>query len=196
MEQICGFMVVRKPEYAKEGDLKPSMQVGKKIYRGVDRLPWEDFDAAYWDRGLPSDLMPIREELEQSKSDFSGLALLKSYEKAEKVLNFSGEKSEIVAIWSPHIESIKGGMYTEVSLSYLGIDCFCLGEWSILQAGVYEMPEHFQEVIMNLNEYGLLTSNDECDGLFVRYMELASSELVEPLREHPQMTSIKVFNVK
>jgi hypothetical protein len=193
MERICGFIVVRKPEHAESELLKPKMRVGEKVYRGVDRLRWEDFELSYYDRHLPAELLPIWQMLERDTSDFSEFKLLKDYQKSKRVLEFSGENSEIVAIWSPHLEEVKGASHSEVNLTYLGLDCVCFGEWSVVQAGVYERPEYFPEAVTQLNEHGLLTSDAECDAVFARYLELASSEIVEPLMEEAKATNIKVF---
>ena len=45
-EAICGFVVVRKPEFATAADdgLRYNMSIGSLRYRGMDRLPWEDFE--------------------------------------------------------------------------------------------------------------------------------------------------------
>lgn len=195
MERICGFMVVRKPEHAQEGSVKPNMRIGEAVYRGIDRLPWEELDGAFWERHLPFDLENIRAELERENSDFSGLRLLRDYNKTKMVLNFSGEKSEIVAVSSPEIEIIKGVVYSEARMKFLGFDCFALGAWSVLQAGVYQRSEHFQETIPLLNEHGLLKSAGECDKVFERYLELASHNFVEPLMRQVEVVNIAVYAV-
>src|ERR1700731_1473087 len=179
MERVCGFVVVRKPEYAKNDLLKPKMRVGEKTYQGVDRLRWEDIDVAYYcDRHrLSSDMLSILQELDRDSADLSGLRVLKDYQKAKRVLEFSGEKSELIAVWSPELEQIKGASPCHVSLKYLGLDCVVIGEWSLILDGVYVKPECFPEAVLQLNEHGLLTSDAECNSVVTRYLELASSEI-------------------
>jgi hypothetical protein len=169
------------------------MKIGEKVYRGIDRLRWEDIELAYYDRHLPSDILPIWRELEGDTVDFSGIKLLRDYEKTKKILDLSGEKSEIVAIWSPYLEEIRGASFCEVTLTYLGLDCFSIGEWSVILSGVYQRPEHFPEAVAQLNDHGLLTSDTECDAVYARYLELASLKIVEPLTERARATNIKIF---
>lgn len=193
MEKICGFIVVRKSEYSTNELLKPNLIVREKIYQGVDRLRWEDMDVAYYEKRLPLSLLPIWQELNLGAADFSGLKLLKEYQKAKEVACFSGKQSEIIAIWSPELDEMKGSFHCDVELNYLGIDCFALGEWSALLSGVYACPEYFTQTVAQLNQHGLLTSEAECDALFDRYLDLATSEIVEPLGEGTKATNIRVF---
>jgi hypothetical protein len=193
MERVCGFVVVHKPEYAKTTSLKPNMRIGEKTYRGVDRLRWEDIEVAYYDRRLPSDMLPIWQELRRDSADFSGLYVLKDYQTAKRALEYSGEKSELIAVWSPDLEQLKGAAPCHVSLTYLGLDCVIMGEWSVILSGVYLRPERFPEAVSQLNEHGLLTSDTECDSVLARYLDLASSEIVEPVMERPRATNIRVF---
>jgi hypothetical protein len=196
MERICGFIVVRKPEYAANELLKPTLRVVGKTYQGVDRLRWEDFDLAYCERRLPRVLLPIWQELDRDRADFSGLKLFNDYQKAKEVLSYSGEKSEIIAIWSPELEDMKGASYCEMELTFLGIDCFAIGEWSVLLSGVYARPECFPETITKLNQHGLLTSDANCNSVFDSYLKLASTEVVEPLMKGTRATNIRVFELR
>ena len=194
MERVCGFVVVRKPEYANNGLLNPKMRIGEKTYQGVDRLRWEDIEVAHDSgRGLPPDLLPIWEELRGDSADFSGLYLLKDYQKAKTVLEFSGETSELVAVWSPELEEVKGAFPCHASLTCLGLDCVVIGEWSVILSGVYAKPEYFPEAVLHLNQYGLLSSDAECASVLARYLDLAASEIVEPVMERPRATNIRVF---
>jgi hypothetical protein len=196
MERVCGFVVVRKPEYAKNDLLKPKMRVGEKTYQGVDRLRWEDIEVAFYDRCLPSEMLPIWQDLRRDSADFTGLYVLKDYQKAIRALEFSGEKSELIAVWSPELEQIKGASPCHVSLKYLGLDCVVIGEWSLILDGVYFKPECFPEAVSQLNEHGLLTSDAECNSVLTRYLDLASSEVVEPVMERPSATNIRAFKVE
>lgn len=194
MERICGFIVVRKPEYAKNETLKSNMNIGKKVYRGIDRLRWEDVELAYYDRHLPEDIIPIWRKIAQDTADFSGIKLLKDYRETKKILDLSNDWCEVIAIWSPYLEEIKGAFHCGIDLTYLGLDCFSIGEWSVILSGVYEKPTYFTETITQLNKDGLLTSVVECDALYARYLELSSSEIVEPLMEGARATNIKIFS--
>jgi hypothetical protein len=195
MQKICGFIVVRKPEYASNGLIRPNLEVGGKTYHGIDRLRWEDLDLAYYERRLPAAVFPIWQALDRDTSDFSGVKLLKDFKKAKEVLCFSGDKSEIIAIYSAELEAIKGAAQCDIELEYLGIDCFSLGEWSVLLGGVYAKPAYFVEAARGLNKHGLLDSIDDCRAVFNRYVQLAMNEIVEPLMDGARATSVKVFAV-
>ena len=195
MQRICGFIVVRKPEWTATDSLNRNPQISGKDYYGVDRRRWEDFSLAYYDRRLPAALAPIWQDLEQENRDFSGVEVLKSYEQGRGVLDFSGDKSEMIAIWSGELAEIKGAIDTDIELEYLGVDCFSLGEWSVLCDGVFLRQEHFAETVPRLNQWGLLASEDECRRVFERYLQLSATEIVEPLMEQPPMTSISIFRV-
>jgi hypothetical protein len=195
MQRICGFVVVRKPDQVTNERLKPQLQIGETAYRGVDRLRWEDFDRAYYEGRLPPDLLHIWKELDRDSNDFSGVPVLKSYANAKEVLRFSGDRSEIIAIWSPELESIKGTIQSEIGLRYLGIDCYCLGEWSILLSGVYERPDLFAETVARLNKYGLLNDEAECVAARETYRRLEAEELVEPLAATGITTYLRVFEL-
>jgi hypothetical protein len=177
-EKVCGFIVVRRPEYAETKVFKLNLQIDGKLYRGVDRLRWEDVELAYYQQRLPSALLPIWQEIERDSSDLLGLKLLKDYGKADEILRFSGDRSEMIAIWSPELETIKGTIRCDIRLNYLGLDCFSLGEWSVLPNGVYLRRNCFPEAISQLNQYGLFTSEAACDEVFKRYVDLASQGIL------------------
>jgi hypothetical protein len=195
MQRICGFLVVRKSEQATNEQLKPQLRIGETIYRGVDRLRWEDLDRAYYEGRLPADLLHLWTELDRDSNDFSGISVLKSYANAKEVLRFSGDRSEIIAIWSPELEITKGTIQSDIHLRYLGIDCYCLGEWSLLLNGVYERPDLFAETVARLNEHGLLNDEAECIAAREIYRRLETEELVEPLAVTGTTTSLRVFDV-
>jgi hypothetical protein len=200
MQRICGFLVVRKPDYAASERLSPNLRLDEKSYHGIDRLPWEDFALAYYDQKLSTPLLNVWKELKRSNSDLSGIEVLKSYERAKQVLALSAEKSETIAIWSPELEELKGATEAEVNLNYLGLDCLAKSkdkpmtvEWSVLLSGVYAEPSYFESAIDRLNDHGLLPSPQDCEAVFDRYVELSFKEIVEPLAKDAMPMSVKVF---
>jgi hypothetical protein len=186
-------MVVRKPEHAIGVFHEPNRKIGQKTYRGVDRLPWEDLKLAYYKGDLPTPLLPLWQELKLGSRDFTGLKLLTNYSDAVAVKNNWHEVSEIIALWSPELEQIKGGINCEIELIDIGLDCFCLGEWSVLLDGVYAQPEYFEWAVGRLNQHGLLSSDSDCSAIFDRYLELARTDIVEPLEDGAKATNIRVF---
>lgn len=193
MEKICGYIVLRKPEYASTESVTFNMRVGQKTYRGIDRLRWEDLELGCYDHTLTPSLLTRWEELRRDGKDFTGLPLLKSYKHAREVWEFSQETSEIIAVWSPRLAELKGTINSEIRLEYLGLDCIALGEWSVLLAGVYAKPDQFHGAIERLNDSGLLTSEDDCNAIFRRYVELSLTGIVEPLADNALAEGIRLF---
>jgi hypothetical protein len=193
VSKICGFMVVRKPKFASNEREKYNLTANGRSYHGVDRLLWEDLDDAYYDGRLPASLRHTRNEIEDDARDLSGLKLLKDYRKAKEVLSFCGGTSEIIAMWSPELEKIKGAYVSNIKFEYLGIDCVGFGEWSVLLYGAYQHPDRFPETVSQLNQWGLLTSDDQCALAFERYLELSRIEVVEPLQDDARATHIRVY---
>jgi hypothetical protein len=193
IEKICGFAVVRKPEYATTDVLKPNLRAGGRTYRGIDRLRWEDFELAYYGGNLPTHLLSIWQDLRRDNNDFSGIHLLRQYEEAKQVLEFSGPSSEIIALWSPELAECKGTINSKIKLEYLGLDCVAIGEWSVLLDGVYFKPDSFARVVERLNDHGLLSSGEDCDEVFRQYVELSSKGVVEPLADNAKAMNVSVF---
>ena len=150
---------------------------------------------AYYNGDLPTPLLPVWRELQLGGRDFTCLKLLNNYSDALDVWRTWRGVSEIIALWSPDLEQIKGGINCEIELIDIGLDCFCLGEWSVLLHGVYAQPEYFEWAVGRLNQHGLLSSDADCNAIFDRYLELAQNDIVEPLKEGAKGTSIRVFTV-
>jgi hypothetical protein len=192
MEQICGFMVVRKPKYATGVFHTLNYELGDRNYLGVDRLPWEDLDVSYYRGEVPTSFLEIMELLRTENKDYSGLPVLKDYEKAVDVWLGCRETSDIIAIWSPELSKIKGSFPYSGNLRYLGLDCFALGEWSVILRGIFAKPDRFVCQTNYLNENGLLFSCD-CQSILNRYVDLARENELEPLSNNAEATCLSVF---
>jgi hypothetical protein len=192
LDAISGFLVVRKPEHANGMNFEPNLKIGDLLYRGIDRLSWEDLSLSYFRGDLPTSLATIWQELEQSGRKLWGLKVLKSYPDAVRVWEYWQNENEILAIRDSNSDISAG---SRISLSYLGVDCVVLGEWSVLLNGPYARPEHFSEIVNRLNSNGLLDSENDSAALFKRYEELARSEVVEPIMSGARPTHIRVFSV-
>jgi len=192
MGGILGFLVVRKPEHANGINFTPNLQIGRLSYRGIDRLPWEDMSLSYFRGDLAASLALAWKELEESGSELCGLKLVKCFVDAARVWEHWQDQNEILAI-----QELNADFRTDadVRLNYLGMDCFVLGEWSVLLNGPYARPDYFPESIARLNSNGLLTSERNCEALFDRYVELARAEVVEPLAIDARPTHVRVFSV-
>ncbi len=188
-------MVVRKPEHSTGTFHNTPYQIDENIYLGVDRLAWEDIGEDYYAGRLSPSLARIKESLRLQNNDFVGLDVLRSYEDAVSVWRAFKEKNDIVAVRSSEVSEIKGSFDYDGEMNFLGYDCFCLGEWSVLLRGVYARPEHFSQEVKLLNEHGLLSTHVDCQAVFLRYLELSANQIVEPLRSGPTATHVEVFAV-
>jgi hypothetical protein len=195
--RLCG-----RAYYATTEMLKPNLWIGQKAYEGLERLPWEDLALAYYGRRLPDALLPAWSELRNANRDLSGIDVLKSYAQASAVLEFSGDKSEIIAIWSAELEDLKGAVESELGMIDLGLDCLAVAdrrhvamEWSVLLAGVYARPDHFGPVVERLNRHGLLSSREDCETVFQQYVTLSSKGIVEPLAANAGPMCVRIFAV-
>lgn len=195
MDEVCGFAVVRKPDHAAADRYKLNLRLNGKTYRGTDRLPWEDLDDAYYNESISRELFHVREQLERQNKDLLGPRLLRDYAEALTVWQAFEECTEIIALWSPEIARIKGSFQHDGALRFVGLDCVSLGEWSVILRGVFCRPNYFSAVISSLNEWGLCSSDIECDAIYNIYSELSLSENVEPLMINPTICHVRVFVV-
>ena len=127
--------------------------------------------------------------------DLSGIDLLKNLEHAEEVLRLNPTTSEIIAIWSPELEDLKGAELAETDLRLLGLDCLAIGEWSVVLAGIYANPDHFSLFVDRLNAQGLLNSEKDCEALFQTYVALSEIDVVEALAANAKPMNVKIFAV-
>lgn len=192
MNELCGYVVVRKPDFAEGGLVQPNLKVAERTYRGIDRLQWEDLALAHYDGRLSGDLELIWQRLE-ANSDPSGVKVLSDYEDAMAVLGFSRNSSDLIAVWATELANVTGTIPSPAGMKYCGLDCLGFGEWSVLLAGVYGRPHQFEWAIERLNEYGLLTSEEDCDRVFAEYVKLSSSGIVEPLANETTAMNVRVF---
>jgi len=200
-EKICGFMVVRKPEHATGAFQPQSYRLGETIYRGIERLPWEDLAVEHYAGTLSPALARFIETIKNENRDFTGLDVLRDHAAATAVWQAYSETTEIIALWSPQLSEIKGDFDYDGRVLWSAYDCWSLGEghlgeWCLLTEGLYLHPEHFLREAPLLNEFGLLDSPNDCEAVFRRYLELALKEIVEPLGPVPTLHAIKVLAVQ
>jgi hypothetical protein len=198
-EKICGFMVVRKPEHSIDAMQPIAYRLGNTVYRGVDRLPWEDLEVEHFAGTLSPSLARFI-ELKKEDKDFTGFSLLRDHAAATTVWQAYSATTEIIALWSRQLSEIKGDFDYDGNVSWSAYDCWslgegCLGEWCLLTAGLYLHPEHFPQEVRLLNQFGLLNSPGDCAAVFQRYLELSQNEIAEPLGPTPTLHAVKVLSV-
>jgi len=186
-------MVVRRPEHASAIFHNLNYALGERIYRGLDRLPWEDLDNDYYAGELPDHLQELRSQLELRNADFSGVRLLQGYSETEEIWQRYRDTCEIIAVSSPELSAMKGSVEYDGPLRYLGTDCFILGEWSVVLRGIFARPKYFTREVTALNRFGLFDAVGDFSELVERYVQFAYDGLIEPLGDQPTVSVVKVF---
>ena len=68
MNKICGFIILRKPEYNFDSrplsafSIKPP-SINNIYYSGLDRMPWFDIDEGYYNKTLADKILKLRTKL-------------------------------------------------------------------------------------------------------------------------------------
>jgi len=195
MIEMCGTMVVRKPEFAFTETFRINRTLGSKEYRGVDRLAWRDLDNLFYRNLLSKELVSKREELVRLNNDISGINLTFDIPFIEAVVALNPRESEAIGIWSKELSMMKGGKNLEIQYCLLGIDCVAIGEWSLIAAGIFCEPSEFSEFVPQLNENGLFDTQDRCLDLIAKYDQLSESEIVEPLAPTSIRSAVKIYRI-
>ena len=195
MAEMCGAMVVRKPEFAFTETFKINRTLGSKEYWGLDRLAWRDLDDLFYQNLLSKELACKREELVKSNNDISGINLTFDIPFIEAVVALNPRESEVIGIWSKELLMIKGEKNLEIQHSLLGTDCVAIGEWSLIAAGIFCEPSAFSEFLPLLNENGLLDTQDRCLDLTAKYDQLSDTEIVEPLAPTSIRSAVKIYRI-
>lgn len=197
MLEVSGYMVLRKPEFAVAKSCNLNFRLEQKTYRGIDRLPWEDIDDAYYSGRISSELMRVRQQIESENRGVLGPRLLRDLDAVRTVWRVFKERTEIVAICSSELASNGNAAPFDGSFRFIGFDCISLGEWSVILRGVFYRPDLFPDFVPLLNENGLLASESKCKELFYRYVDLSSTneDIVEPLMDAARPTCIQMYLV-
>lgn len=195
MIQACGVMVVRKPEFASDESVKYNFRLESKIYRGLDRLPWEDLDSQYYNKSLPVHLSEMRNILDKKNNDLTGVRVTSNLDIARSVFNLNPTACDVIGVWSEELSSIKGEYLIDGEFHYMGLDCISLGEWSAILVGIFSNPDKFSEFVPLLNDDGLLSKISDCAALFRRYKQLSKLGLTEPMAPNAKCSAVKVYRL-
>ena len=195
---ISGHLVVRKPEwnYDFSNTIPPFLQYFKDSqlheYRGIDRFAWFDFGSAYYAKSLslPKDL--LYKSLNSSKNYWFSSFTPTDLATAEEICCYSNyyiqnqyasivlnnSVNEIVAVYSDYLADYLNEAISvqEDTLEFLGYDAISIGEWSLIQHGLF-FPNYDKfcskfytykwKKILNLN--GLFNSLEEAQSYTFDY---------------------------
>lgn len=184
--KICGYTIVRLPSKI----LSPNaprysimLSNGESIfYHGLDRLAWEELDEQHYAKELPDDLERIWLLKNLSGEDLTGIEILTDYRYAQKALDYSNERScadELIVVYSDYLQRVKGMLQSIKRIQWLGYDIFPIGEFSIILAGIFQTPKHFDPFISQLNAFGIFDNEEIAQQYYEHYRFLATKGVCE-----------------
>lgn len=184
MENICGYLVVRKPEenYEKISRapyyLPNSPPCVKKVcYAGLDRVPWYELEESYYSGILPDEYIILRNEIYELNQPYLDIKVLNNFDKAKSILDYSNarqDRYELIAVYSEKLVEIKGEIKTPNNINWLGVDIYYSGYGSQLLEGVFKEPNLFLNFIEKINRNGLLDNDiDIIDSYGKEYNQLS-----------------------
>jgi hypothetical protein len=195
MTKILGYLILRLPQYndTLRAMLKRrfSEDVLEKLlkYRGIDRMPWEEVDSAFYAKSLPKGDGEIWANMQKERKGQFGGFVCRTRKEAETLLAFSNSKqhiNELCVFYSEKIAAIRGSIEIEENIEWLGYDVFSIDNWSLIASGVLCSPEFLRQWESDLNENLLLNSADNVSNLINDYKKFAKSDqFVEDLIEEP-----------
>lgn len=197
--RVAGYLVVRVPEqnadpYAPEW--RPELD--GIWYAGAQRLDWWDVSGPYYEGTAPDEIAALWRELYRTSRDATGLEVTQDLAVAERLQAFANRivrVNEVIAVHSPTLAEIKGTFEVPGEhLNWLGYDPILLGEWSLLQEGVFREPHLFSDWRGRLNPHGLFDEPAWVAEYAAAYAELAQDGLVErPAGELAKTEAVAVW---
>lgn len=192
MPFICGFLVVRKPDQNFDEVCDSPYYLASSppciegvCYSGLSRVPWFELDEHFYAGTLPKELVEIREELEKINQPYLDIKLIKDFDTARKILEYSNsiqDRYEIAVVFSDKLSKNKGSFETNLNIYWLGLDIYYSGYGSQIKEGIFNKPSLFDDFLGNLNSNGLFDNNDDVIEAYVKkYNEVAVSGNLEPM---------------
>jgi hypothetical protein len=161
-----GYIIFRRPEHSydlhgKAGCPRTALRAFDRIYAGVDRMPWFDFDELHYQSKLPPDQEMIWQRLrEQRLATLPDLTAVDSHAAADGILQSLGESrtlNEICCVSArPFQKIVRAKENTLPQTTWLGVDIYVSGYGSALAQGLYIRPDLFEGSSTCLTVDGLL----------------------------------------
>lgn len=196
MANICGFLVVRKPDQNFDKvSVSPYFLPGLPpcikgvCYSGISRVPWYELEENYYAGTLPQELIEFREELNEVNQPDLDLKLIKDFDKARKVLEYSNtvqDRYEIAVLYSEKLSKIKGSLEVDVDMDidWLGIDIYYSGYGSQLKEGIFNKAILFNDFIEKINSHGLFENDKSLIEAYTdRYNEVSADNNLELMHD-------------
>ncbi len=191
---VCGYLIVRRPEANFDearktvSEHQPSVpNINGKYYSGVDRMPWADITEKYYARALPEQLEKTWEEVQRFNGAYQDICITPDIQWAIQLLEYSnreGSRNELLAIYSPALEKIKGVCPAVSNILWLGIDIDCPGFGSQIVQGIFKVPKVFPEFLDLLNSKGLFEEDGPIIDQYIQaYFEREQEANLEPMSD-------------
>jgi hypothetical protein len=191
---ICGFVVVRLPEYDVEpSHLRPPPVEGK-VYRGLDRACWEVPDGI--DETKRSAMEALTRPVRRWPFDsvFSP-GITPHFRIAQEFMRLDEGVNETLAVHSDRLAEVCGSFEWDRGLEFLGYELRAAREWSPHWEGVFWHPEAFPDVLPLLNRHGLFDTENGIGLLAERYVALMREGIVEPLADPPDFVTVRLYRL-
>jgi len=150
----------------------------------MSRLSFDDVLDSYYKKNLPLDILRIVEMAYEESNDTFFLPLIKDYDNALKVLEYSNNKeddlNELAVINSDVLSSVKGTIdFYQKEIEWLGYDLFPFGGTSLILDGFFFKPDLFNKWVGELNKNGLFSQTDKMQEYIEEYLVYAKDNIVE-----------------
>lgn len=189
---ICGFVVVRLPEFDEGSFHVRPPPVEEKVYRGVDRLRWEVPEGVDETTRSAMDAL-VKPAMEWPFDSVFSRGLTQQLRDAQEFVRLGGGRDEVLAVHNDHLAKVCGTFRCDHRLEPFGHELFAAGEWSPHWDGVFWHPAAFPNVLPLLNRHGLFDTENGTRILAERYVALMRAGVVEPLADPPDFMSLRLY---
>lgn len=181
-EEITGFEILKKADYLEIPPFFDKSIMGKR-YEGIDRPGLDEFMEGFYSKKLPKDIQNILERKRNESNDFTLMEIIKDFNDAKTILNYSfgvSHSNEIIAMESNKLSVIKGKFkFYEKRIEWIGYDIISFGCGSLISMGLFFKPHLFQNWISIINKHGLFENKEYLDGYLNSYCIAAKKGEVE-----------------
>ena len=134
---------------------------------------------------MPEKIRQLAEPLGRS-DDFTGIDICQNEDTAFKLLEYSNRleaRNELIVIRSQRLQEIKRlkAITTSQHIEWMGFDCIAIGDWSLIEAGIFRSPDYYRSWRSKINKYGLFDDAAYIPTYAAAYEEAVAKGISEPL---------------
>ncbi|HVT88074.1 MAG TPA: hypothetical protein VHD56_04415 [Tepidisphaeraceae bacterium] len=201
---ICGYEVVRKPEFnfepANDSGNEPFLRTIDGVpYSGINRMEWFDISKEEMYGKLPPDIASSYKVLYRDQPYGTALLLTQRLDLAMKLLAYSNRdvaRNEIIAIFAPELVPYTGQAEGDkFRFEYLGSDVVLFGSYSLLFYGMFYHPAAFLPFKHHLNRNGLFDSQAAIQQ-FIEFYHSVRSDRIEPISPGARILAIRIYRFR